>query len=98
MVLGRSAIPLFLRHGKDGNENLALCLCMYAEEYLCSLRCYRRRDLLNDDRICIVLSNAGRVLILEGIEKAERNVLPVLNNLLENRWVSSFLRASLDAF
>jgi hypothetical protein len=25
------------------------------------------------------------VLILEGIEKAERNVLPVLNNLLENR-------------
>ena len=27
----------------------------------------------------------GRLLILEGIEKAERNVLPVLNNLLENR-------------
>ena len=27
----------------------------------------------------------GRVLIVEGIEKAERNVLPVLNNLLENR-------------
>ena len=27
----------------------------------------------------------GRVLLLEGIEKAERNVLPVLNNLLENR-------------
>lgn len=30
-------------------------------------------------------AKAGRVLILEGIEKAERNVLPVLNNLLENR-------------
>ena len=27
----------------------------------------------------------GRILVLEGIEKAERNVLPVLNNLLENR-------------
>ena len=27
----------------------------------------------------------GSVLILEGLEKAERNVLPVLNNLLENR-------------
>ena len=27
----------------------------------------------------------GRVLVLEGLEKAERNVLPVLNNLLENR-------------
>jgi MoxR-like ATPase len=27
----------------------------------------------------------GSVLILDGIEKAERNVLPILNNLLENR-------------
>ena len=27
----------------------------------------------------------GRVLLLEGLENAERNVLPVLNNLLENR-------------
>lgn len=27
----------------------------------------------------------GRALIVEGVEKAERNVLPVLNNLLENR-------------
>ncbi len=27
----------------------------------------------------------GRVLILNGIERAERNVLPTLNNLLENR-------------
>lgn len=27
----------------------------------------------------------GRVLLLEGIEKAERNLLPILNNLLENR-------------
>ena len=27
----------------------------------------------------------GHVLVIEGVEKAERNVLPVLNNLLENR-------------
>ena len=27
----------------------------------------------------------GRILLLDGIEKAERNVLPTLNNLLENR-------------
>ena len=27
----------------------------------------------------------GRVLILEGLEKVERNVLPIINNLLENR-------------
>ncbi|CAK0844962.1 unnamed protein product [Prorocentrum cordatum] len=30
----------------------------------------------------------GRVLILDGLEKAERNVLPTLNNLLENREMS----------
>ena len=28
---------------------------------------------------------AGRLLVLDGVEKAERNVLPTLNNLLENR-------------
>jgi MoxR-like ATPase len=27
----------------------------------------------------------GRLLLLDGVEKAERNVLPTLNNLLENR-------------
>ena len=27
----------------------------------------------------------GRLLIIEGLEKAERNLLPVINNLLENR-------------
>ena len=39
----------------------------------------------------------GRVLLLEGVEKAERNVLPLLNNLLENREMAmddgSFLAA-----
>eukprot|EP00301_Raphidiophrys_heterophryoidea_P006912 c12743_g1_i1.p1 GENE.c12743_g1_i1~~c12743_g1_i1.p1 ORF type:complete len:1447 (+),score=378.72 c12743_g1_i1:119-4342(+) len=39
----------------------------------------------------------GRVLILDGIERAERNVLPLLNNLLENREMAlednSFLMA-----
>lgn len=28
------------------------------------------------------------MLILDGIEKAERNVLPILNNLLENREIN----------
>ena len=40
----------------------------------------------------------GGILILEGVEKAERNVLPLLNNLLENREMGledgSFLTAS----
>ena len=30
----------------------------------------------------------GRLLILDGLENAERNVLPSLNNLLENREMS----------
>lgn len=30
----------------------------------------------------------GRILILEGVEKAERNVLPTLNNILENREIA----------
>lgn len=37
------------------------------------------------DQSAVRAAVEGRVLILEGIEKAERNVLPVLNNLLENR-------------
>ncbi|KAI0943485.1 hypothetical protein AcW1_002637 [Taiwanofungus camphoratus] len=30
----------------------------------------------------------GRILIIEGIEKAERGIMPVLNNLLENREIN----------
>ena len=30
----------------------------------------------------------GRVLILEGLERAERNIMPLINNLLENREMS----------
>ncbi len=37
------------------------------------------------DQAAVKAATLGRVLVLEGIEKVERNVLPVLNNLLENR-------------
>nr|CAI5818605.1 unnamed protein product [Callosobruchus analis] len=37
------------------------------------------------DQSAVIAAKEGRVLVLEGIEKVERNVLPVLNNLLENR-------------
>ena len=37
------------------------------------------------DQSAVRAATEGRVLVLEGIEKVERNVLPVLNNLLENR-------------
>lgn len=44
----------------------------------------------------------GHILILDGIENAERNVLPTLNNLLENREMSlddgRFLTRRLDHF
>ncbi|KAK4323780.1 hypothetical protein Pmani_005551 [Petrolisthes manimaculis] len=37
------------------------------------------------DQSAVRAAVEGRVLVVEGVEKAERNVLPVLNNLLENR-------------
>lgn len=37
------------------------------------------------DQCAVTAAIKGRVLILEGLEKCERNVMPVLNNLLENR-------------
>ncbi|KAI9094100.1 AAA domain-containing protein [Phlyctochytrium arcticum] len=37
------------------------------------------------DGVAVKAAVEGRVLVIEGIEKTERNVLPVLNNLLENR-------------
>ncbi|XP_041128021.1 von Willebrand factor A domain-containing protein 8-like isoform X1 [Polyodon spathula] len=37
------------------------------------------------DQCAVRAATHGRILVLEGLEKAERNVLPVLNNLLENR-------------
>lgn len=37
------------------------------------------------DQSAVRAAKNGRVLVLEGVEKAERNVLPILNNLLENR-------------
>lgn len=37
------------------------------------------------DQAAVRAALEGRILVIDGIEKAERNVLPVLNNLLENR-------------
>lgn len=50
----------------------------------------QRREIRNGsaqyvDQCAVEAALHGRVLILDGIEKAERNVLPLLNNLLENR-------------
>ena len=50
----------------------------------------QRREIINGtahyiDQSAVRAASQGQILVLEGIEKAERNVLPVLNNLLENR-------------
>jgi len=37
------------------------------------------------DQSAVRAATEGRILILEGLEKAERNILPLLNSLLENR-------------
>lgn len=65
-------------------------------EYLCLTRdttesdIKQRREVVSSSVIyanqCAVNAALnGRILIIEGIEKAERNLLPILNNLLENR-------------
>lgn len=50
----------------------------------------QRREIQNGTAVYLNQSAVraalnGRVLVIDGIDKAERNVLPVLNNLLENR-------------
>ena len=50
----------------------------------------QRREISNGtsiyiDQAAVRAAKQGRVLIIDGVEKAERNILPILNNLLENR-------------
>ena len=50
----------------------------------------QRKEIVNGtaiykDQACVRAAIHGRLLILDGVEKAERNVLPIINNLLENR-------------
>ncbi|XP_030379165.1 von Willebrand factor A domain-containing protein 8 [Scaptodrosophila lebanonensis] len=43
------------------------------------------RAAIYHDQCAVRAALHGRVLVLDGVEHAERNVLPILNNLLENR-------------
>lgn len=50
----------------------------------------QRREIIDknvtyEDQAPVRAAVQGKILIVDGIEKAERNVLPTLNNLLENR-------------
>ena len=61
----------------------------------------QRREIIDGtahyiDQSAVRAASEGRILVLEGIEKAERNVLPVLNNLLENRKYENSLLESIS--
>jgi hypothetical protein len=71
-------------------------LCGWECEYLAITRdtaesdLKQRREIVGDsvlwsDAAPVRAAVHGRLLILDGLENAERNVLPTLNNLLENR-------------
>lgn len=51
----------------------------------------QRKEILDNgtsifvDQSVVQAALSGAILILEGLEKAERNVMPIINNLLENR-------------
>lgn len=45
----------------------------------------RNNSAIYEDLLVVKAAIEGHILIIEGIEKCERNVLPILNNLLENR-------------
>lgn len=66
-----------MHSSKSSPGNSVFFLCYYSLELISF-------NLPNTLGLASVLLSP-RILVLEGIEKAERNVLPVLNNLLENR-------------
>nr|CAJ2467816.1 unnamed protein product [Leishmania braziliensis] len=45
----------------------------------------RNGNLIYDDQSAVSAAVEGQLLVLEGLTRVERNVLPVINNLLENR-------------
>ncbi|KAG5511337.1 hypothetical protein GH5_07586 [Leishmania sp. Ghana 2012 LV757] len=45
----------------------------------------RNGSLIYDDQSAVSAAVEGQLLVLEGLTRVERNVLPVINNLLENR-------------
>ena len=68
-----SKIPIFL---------LARLPPLVGNSFLCART---KNAILLSVQPAVSAALLGRVLVVEGVEKAERNVLPVLNNLLENR-------------
>ncbi|KAL9652460.1 hypothetical protein ABK040_000032 [Willaertia magna] len=87
-------------HYGEFKRELVFTYCQLANrpiEYICITRdtsefdFKQRKEILNAkhsyfiDQSAVRAAKNGSILILDGIEKAERNILPILNNLLENR-------------
>lgn len=61
-------------------SNVDLC-----ESDLKQVRFLSKGDVLDRDQGPVRAALDGSILILDGVQNAEQNILPVLNNLLENR-------------
>ena len=53
------------------------------------------KEVVFHDQAPVRAAINGRLLILDGVEQVERNVLPTLNNLLENREMQQRMEDSL---
>lgn len=69
-------------------ESIALTRDTTGESDLKQRRDIDRGSVVWTDGPAVKAAIHGRVLLLEGIEKAERSVVTVLNNLLENREIN----------
>uniref|UniRef100_A0A183C171 VWFA domain-containing protein n=1 Tax=Globodera pallida TaxID=36090 RepID=A0A183C171_GLOPA len=83
-------------HRRAGLPPLRTCSSIYEFEYLNITRDTTEADIKQRREIkagsafytdlgAVRAALRGRILFIDGVEKAERNVLPILNNLLENR-------------
>ena len=62
-----------------------VCVCLHVHIHA---HTYATLSASSHLQCAVKTATEGRVLIIKGIEKAERNMLPVLNNHLENRYVN----------
>lgn len=64
---------------------IAIDVFYSATYHAIDLQSYTGDSVIFYDQAPVRAAIHGRLLVLDGIENAERNVLPTLNNLLENR-------------
>ena len=90
-LAGRSVEVLTLSvHVNIQNQGVFIAFCRSQDTTEADLK--QRREIVNGsavyfDQAPVRAALEGRILILDGIEKAERNVLPTLNNLLGTKFL-----------